>query len=270
MPMAQPGCESAPPYGLAYLSDPATNVGVDPSPGEARDAIPGAGMLNVFWAQEADTAAVAGALEQRAEEKPYRPITISLEAGTTGPGGTINWRFTDHFGVRAGMHYFSYEADDIEVEGIEYAGKLRLMSEPIGLDLYPWRGSSFRLTVGVLLNQNRLKGSATAAQPGTTIGIGENEYDVYDIGGLYLTVEQQQFSPFVAIGGNVYLGNKKRWSLMGELGVAYTGSPDIELRAGEPDKVNEADLKDERQQLEDATKDFKFYPILKLGVCFSF
>ena len=33
---------------------------------------------------------------------------------------------------------------------------LRLMSEPIGVDIYPWKKSSFRITVGIMLNQNEL------------------------------------------------------------------------------------------------------------------
>jgi hypothetical protein len=38
------------------------------------------------------------------EERSY-PISINAEVGTTGIGGTVGWRFHDHFGVRGGMHY---------------------------------------------------------------------------------------------------------------------------------------------------------------------
>ncbi|MCX7721815.1 MAG: hypothetical protein N2379_01975 [Verrucomicrobiae bacterium] len=212
-----------------------------------------------------------GGNESEAGKVPaYRPFTFAVEAGTTGPGVVGSWRFLGHLGLRAGLHYFSYSADDIEIEGINFGADLRLMWMPIGLDLYPSKNSSFRLTVGAVLNRNEFEGSARARDNGQTIEIGESIYDLQDIGGLSLELDQQTVCPYMAIGGNLYLGRAKRWSLMGELGVIYTDSPEVRLAPGVPGSVSEADLRAEIQEIEDVAKNFKFWPVIKFGLCFSF
>lgn len=204
----------------------------------------------------------------------YQPFSLGAEAGTTGFGGSASWRFADHLGVRAGLNYFSYTDDTREVEGITYRAKLKLMSEPIGVDFYPWKDRSFRITAGVLINQNKLEGvvpqDSVAGRTFIPIGEAGNTYDSAAVGDLNMKVDQLAASPYLAIGGNFYFDKAKRWSLSGELGVAYTGSPDVTLTTGNPGIVNPADLASEEAQLEDTAKKFKFYPILKIGVNFSF
>lgn len=227
-------------------------------------------QCGVTWVATQTEGPGGGTEIEKKKELDYRPFTISLEAGTTGPGVTVNWRFLNHFGLRAGFQYFGYSVDDIEVKGINYSADLRLMWTPVALDLYPWKSSSFRLTIGAFLNQNKLDGTATSTDPTKTIELGEHEYKLVDIGGLTLKAEQELISPFASIGGNVYLGRAKRWSLMGELGVIYTGSPDISLKPGYPGKVSPQDLAAEIKDIEDAASNFKFWPIIKFGICFSF
>jgi hypothetical protein len=208
------------------------------------------------------------------EEVAYQPFTIGAEAGTTGVGGSVNWRFSDHVGARAGLHYFSYSKDDNEIEGITYRTDLRLMSEPLAVDIYPWQSSSFRITVGVLLNQNELEGvvpqDQVAGRTFIPIGAAGNTYDSAAIGDLTLTADQMAVSPYLAVGANWYLDNAKHWSLAGEIGVAYTGSPDITLTTSNPGTVNPTDLASETAELEDAAGSYKFYPILKVSVNYSF
>lgn len=202
----------------------------------------------------------------------YQPFSLGAEAGTTGFGGAASWRFADHLGVRAGMNYFSYTDKTREVEGIKYNAKLKLMSEPIGIDFYPWKARSFRITAGVLINQNQLEGVVPQDQVfgRTFIDINGTLQDSAAIGDLNMKVKQLAVSPYLAIGGNFYFDKAKRWSLSGELGVAYTGSPDVTLTTGNPGTVPQQDLNAEARQIEDAAKKFQFYPILKLGVNFSF
>jgi hypothetical protein len=196
---------------------------------------------------------------------------LGLDAGTTGFGGSFNWRFTDHFGGRVGFDYFTYSKDDNDIEGIKYNTDLRLMSEPLALDIYPWAKRSFRITVGVLINQNQLEGQTAAVAPGQTFvefGNSANTYDLAGIGGLDLKVEQWPVCPYLSIGGNIYLDKAKHWSLSGEIGVAYTGSPDVMLTTGIPNTVNPADLNDEEDEISDSI--WQFYPIIKVSVNYSF
>jgi len=36
------------------------------------------------------------------------PYSIGVEAGTTGIGGNLGWRFSDYLGVETGFDYFNY------------------------------------------------------------------------------------------------------------------------------------------------------------------
>ncbi len=217
----------------------------------------------------------------------YRPFTLGLEAGTTGFGGSGNWRFADHWGVRAGFDYFQHSDSGDEFMGVKieivdgqvpepnflgYATinkKYRLMSEPLGLDIYPWKKSSFRITVGIMLNQNEVEG-VVPQDPvfgNTFLIIGGNRYDSANIGDLNMKLEQNLVAPYVSVGMSFYLDRQKHWSLGGELGVAYTGTPDVTLSTSKG-QVPQPDLDAEAQQIKDDA--WKFYPIVKVSVNYSF
>lgn len=222
-----------------------------------------------------------------AEEPDYRPFTISAEAGTTGLGGSVSWRFLDNFGVRGGVNYFSYDTEKYtyttRAPGLspavdqKYDGTTRLLSEPIAVDFYPSAKSAFRISLGALVNQNRFNATVQAdGVPGSAYVFNGVDYLQSAVGSLDLEVKQQTLSPYLSVGTSIYLDKARHWSLSGELGVAYTGSSKASLTApnhdialdGTPDFSN--DLNAEAQSVQkDASKD-KLYPIVKIGVSYSF
>jgi len=216
--------------------------------------------------------AETNAASEDAEVPTYRPFTLSLEASSTGPGVAADWRFADHFGARAGVNGFFGAAIDIgsrDIEGINYDTSLKLLSEPLALDIYPWKKSTFRITVGIMLNQNEVEGEVPQDPVfgNTFLTIGGNTYDSANIGDLNMKLEQNLVAPYVSIGMLFYLDKHKHWSLGGELGVAYTGTPDVTLSTS-TGLVPQPDLDSEAQQIEDGA--WKFYPIVKVSVNYSF
>jgi len=214
-----------------------------------------------------DTAAT-----EEASVPNYRPFTLGVEASSTGPGVAADWRFTDHFGARVGVNGFFGAAIDIsgrDIEGINYDTSLKLLSEPLALDIYPWRQSTFRVTVGIMFNQNEVEGVVPQAGAfgQTFITIGNNSYDSASIGDLNMKLEQPVVAPYVSLGMKFHLDKHKHWSLGGELGVAYTGTPDVSLSTS-TGLVPQSDLDAEAQQVEDGA--WKFYPIVKVSVNYSF
>ncbi|MFO1514735.1 MAG: hypothetical protein U1F83_17800 [Verrucomicrobiota bacterium] len=202
----------------------------------------------------------------------YRPFTLSLEASSTGPGVAADWRFAEHFGARAGVNGFfgaSIGIGNRDIEGINYDAKLKLMSEPLALDIYPWKSSTFRITVGIMLNQNQVEGQVPQDPVfgNTFIDINGTSYDSASIGDLNMKLEQNLVAPYVSIGMSFYLDKQKHWSLGGELGVAYTGTPDVTLSTSSG-LVPQQDLNAEAQQIEDGA--WKFYPIVKVSLNYSF
>jgi hypothetical protein len=143
---------------------------------------------------------VARAAEQ--DEPPdYRPVTLSLEGGTTGLGAGVAWRFMDHWGARAGVDVYRYTDSSYSIADIQYGSRIQLLSEPLTLDFYPWVKYSFRISAGMMFNQNSLTGET--GDTGTII-IDGHPFPVETTGTLHLKVEQQLVNPYLSIGGNFF------------------------------------------------------------------
>jgi hypothetical protein len=207
---------------------------------------------------------------------PYYPYDIGLEAGTTGPGVFGDWRFSNHLGVRAGVDYLPYNRSGT-VSDVDYTGKLRLLSEPLTLNLYPSKTSSFHLALGVALNQNQLTGTASGP-PNQTVNLDGMSFPYSDVGTLNIRIKQLAVDPYAAIRGNFFHFDKAHhWALGGELGGFYTGQPQVSLtRSGgvssataEGMQIDTA-LNNELQKAKHYARDFQFWPVLKLQVNYAF
>ena len=202
-------------------------------------------------------------------EVKYQPFTLSADAGTLGLGVEARWRFADHLGIRGGLNYFEYSEDGRDIEGVKYDADLKLFNAPLSLDIYPWDNRSFRISVGALINQNELTGFSPSQGAGNFIELGGVLVDSGAVGDISMKVEQETFSPFVSIGGDFHLNRSKSLSLGFELGVAYTGSPEVSMTATSGATFSPL-LAAEAQEIEDKAEDFKFYPIVKVSFNIAF
>jgi hypothetical protein len=229
----------------------------------------GGGLVLVGGAQGQETNAAAKTtteavtLEKPTTSRPdHYPISLGIEGGTTGFGGTAAWRFLPNLGIRGGMDYFSYSINGRDIQGVNYNGRLRLQSEPATLDIYPWRTSSFRISVGALFNQNEVTGDSTGS-----VAIDGIPYPSQQ---LALKVTQNTVNPYLSIGGNLfYFDRAHHWSLGGELGAAYTGSPTVTL-SNPTGGIPSGALESERKHVEDQIQNFKFWPVIKLTISYQF
>src|SRR5260221_2612437 len=90
--------------------------------------------------------------------EPYG-FTVGAEPCTLGAGVAANWRFADHLGIGGGFDHARITGNR-KINGVAYGATVRFMSEPLTLDLYPWKKSSFRVSAGVMFNQFDLNGTA--------------------------------------------------------------------------------------------------------------
>ena len=192
----------------------------------------------------------------------YRPFSIDAEAGTTGYGGAATWRFADHLGVRAGLDYFQYSFS-ANVQDAKYNLRIHLMSEPLALDLFPSRNSTFHLSLGALINQNQFTGANGSAQ---NITINGSPYFI-PANALSLKLKQPAVLPYASLGGNLYLGSRHHLFLSGELGAAY-GRWNASFT--DSSGISASDLAAEKSKVQNGANKVPVWPIIKIGIGYSF
>lgn len=189
-------------------------------------------------------------------------VSLAAKVGTTGLGLEAGFRVTDSINLRLGYYSFDY-GTDLEEEGIEYDGDLRLRNAALFADWHPFRGL-FRLSSGVVQTGNEFIGSAE-----DELVVGDNTYE----GSLEATVDWDGMAPYLGIGlGNAMRGG--RWSFSLDLGVMFTGSPGVRLDGEVNDPSLEdafrEDLEREEAALREELSDAKYYPVLSVGVAYRF
>lgn len=189
-------------------------------------------------------------------------FAVGGKAGTTGLGIEATWRLTDSVNLRGGYYAFDY-GTDLEEEGVEYDGDLKLRNAAVFADWHPF-GGAFRLSAGGVQSGNEFLGSADG-----DLDVGDNTY----AGQLEAEVSWSGLAPYLGIGfGNAMRGGRLSFSF--DLGVMFTGSPDVRLDGSVNDPALEdafaEDLARERDNLEDELSDVKYYPVVSLGFAYRF
>ena len=221
-------------------------------------------MRNLFVAALAAAFVASPALAQTRTSS----ASIGVTGGTLGIGPEIGWR-SDNFGVRGSATFFSLSRG-VDSDGIEYDGDLKLRSFGGSLDFYPG-GGGFRISGGVRAGKNRVE---LRAQPGatTSVEVGDVTYTGAQIGTLSGEVRPNKVAPTLTIG---YGGGRSSGIYFGiDAGAMFQGAPKVRnLVASGPISTNasfQAQLANERREIEDDIDNFKIYPILQLGLGYRF
>lgn len=177
---------------------------------------------------------------------------IGARAGTLGLGVDVARSFTPLFNARIGVNRYSY-GFDVDTDDVDYDGDLELDSAHALVDFHPWAGG-FRLTGGLLANDNRVEASGTHRPTG---------------GQVNTEIDFKDSAPYAGIGwGNATRGFLPvSWSI--DLGLVGQGSPRVDVSSNDPG-INDSDLQQEEDDLEDELEDFDVYPVISAGLIFRF
>lgn len=165
-----------------------------------------------------------------------------------------------------GGYFFGY-GRDVTKGDIAYDFDLKLRSFSLLMDVHPIPLMGFRLSGGVILNNNRVDMTAV---PQGTYEIGGQTYSGAQVGQLLGEMTFRKAAPYVGLGwGNAA---NSRIGFAFDLGVAFQGTPDVALDATGPiaqDPNFQADLQREEQNIQDDVKIFKYYPVVSIGLSFK-
>lgn len=193
-----------------------------------------------------------------------------LNVSTFGAGADVTLGLTSDLNLRTGVHLLSYGASTHK-SGIPIAYDLSLRSLPLLLDWFPLDdGSGFRISSGVILNNNKY---LATAEPAASYNIGGVVYTSDQTGKMNGDVTFRKFAPYVGIGwGNPFTA-KSRLSFSFDLGIAFQGKPDVSMVASGPiaaDPAFQANLRQEENDIKKEIDMFKYYPVISVGIAYRF
>jgi hypothetical protein len=194
-------------------------------------------------------------------------IGVSPKVGTLGAGVVISKGYSEKFSINIDLNTFSYDTTENE-NNIDYDFEFDLQTIGLLGNYHPF-GGSFRLTAGMYINNNEfnLTGKPNA---GGTFEIGNATYTAAQVGTLTGRVAFDSTAPYVGIGW----GNRpeKHFGFTLDIGALYQGSPELTLQAtgALANPALAADVERERQELQNDLDDFKWYPVVSLGLYFRF
>ena len=182
---------------------------------------------------------------------------IGVRVGTTGLGADVAWDVAPTLSARLGYSGGSLDYDT-STSAVSYDGKVKFSSINTFLDFAPL-GPLFRLTGGFVFSDSKYDVVGNAA------------------GGISVsgTVEPgKSAAPYLGIGyGNVSgLGV----NFYADLGVMVQGSPRASLTAncgslsGAACTTLQSQVAAEQRRLEDKLDNFRYYPVLNLGLTVGF
>lgn len=195
---------------------------------------------------------------------------VSGGVSSLGLGLQLGHKFNDAFGVRANVNGFSYDRSGNE-SGIEYDATAELRSAGVLADWHPFSGN-FRLSAGLYYNGTEIDMDGKPQNGGFEFN--GRRYDVTDVGTVKGHVEyENQVAPYVGLGWGT-LGGKRGFSFSVDVGVLFTGKPEARLSATCRSALTcdqlQRDTREEERQLQADLEDADIYPVLSIGLGYTF
>jgi hypothetical protein len=210
-------------------------------------------------------AAVVGLLAALQSPAHAEGHALGLKAGALGLGLEYTYTLNERVAFRGGFNGSEYGFDD-EESGITYDFDFVWDSLSLAVDFHPLK-SAFRLTAGLLKNDNRLE---ALSRPTTNVTIGDTVYTPQQIGTL---IGRASFDDATMLGVGWDWSREKRFGVSLDVGVLDQGDPTVTLLGTGPLLGNaafQADIAAETAELDASLADYDLVPYLTLGFVFRF
>jgi hypothetical protein len=200
---------------------------------------------------------------------PALDFAVGARAGTTGFGADAITSITPWLNLRASAGAFNYTYSDT-YDDVSYDAELDLKLAGLLLDFHPFRGA-FRISAGIYANGNNIGLDGTPTQ---SVQIGGLPFTPAQVGNITGTVEFPSSAPYLGIGWGNAVSKQNRFGVNFELGVLFQGSADVELQSNGGTLSNNpiltSQLEAEEQSIENDLSDFELYPVISMGLTYSF
>jgi hypothetical protein len=194
---------------------------------------------------------------------------FGIHASTLGAGAEFNFTANPYLVVRFDYNYYNDYSYTTTKDQIDYDAHLHLENYGAALDWHPFAGV-FLVSLGLFKDNNHIE---AVAKPSSNYIINGHSYPASLIGQLDGHVTFNSLAPYVGVGWNTLGSVDKGVGVELGLGVFYQGSPKVSLQASGPiasvPGANQ-DVLVEQQRLQDDWNNYRYYPVVNLGLVFRF
>ena len=199
--------------------------------------------------------------------------SLGLRGGTLGGGAELSYALSQRVAVRLNADGYTRK-DTHDEDNIQYEAKLKLQTVSLLGDLFPF-ANNFRISLGAMFNGNKL---TLKGQPsGGTFTVNDQTYTSAEVGSLDAKVDFNKAAPYFGIGYGRPIN--KGLSLIFDAGIMFQGSPKSKIDVtcgtaapqGSPRCTQlQNDAKAEQSRLDDSLHNLKYYPVISLGLAYTF
>ena len=203
-------------------------------------------------------------------QKQPLSLGVSTGIGTLGIGVNVAKSLTPQLNGRLGFNFGKFDASRTD-SGISYDSQLNLSSVQLFGDYYPFSSSGFRVTGGLVAQNNTF--SVTSKPSNGNYTIDNTQYSASAVGSL--TGEYKyanSIAPYIGIG--IGKSTSDGFGFNADLGVMFTGAPKVSLNASNPtfnnNPITRTQLDNQVRQTESDLKGFNVYPVISVGLSYGF
>jgi hypothetical protein len=196
-------------------------------------------------------------------------LSLTGKIGTLGLGAELDIALTDSLGARIGLNAFTYKYN-ANSSTVNYDFNLKLQTVSALADWYPFDESSFRTSVGVMYNNNKV--SLNGQPTGGTYTINGNPYSAGAISSLQDEITFNKLAPYIGIGWGKPAPTNQGWGMTTDFGVLFQGSPKTNLTVtctGIGPCPTATDIAAENNKLQNDLSNFKFWPVASIGITYQ-
>jgi hypothetical protein len=168
-------------------------------------------------------------------QQPFSRANVGVDISTLGIGVNGGILLTQIFDARLMAHFFGYNNGRIEVDNFNIYGGIHLDSAAIAADLYPWN-APIRLSAGLMFFNNNYASGTMRLAAGANFTLNNEEFwaaggDAVPLtGSVELAFHSIRPAPTLTFGFGKFIPRSNRhWSFPSEFGVAFTGTPTINV-----------------------------------------
>lgn len=202
--------------------------------------------------------------------KNKKPFSVGVNAGLLGVGINLSLPLDNDLSFRLNLNKFTYNLNK-KYKKVDFSGDLNIFNLGALVDYFP-SNNFFRFTAGAYLNKNKITAVSQFTKT-ITVKIYNTKQKFTDHVVIDSEAKFDNISPYFGLGFGHKI-EKKGWNTTFDMGVLYQGLPTLTYNTTTNYELTkqrvERDIEKEKKRVEKFAKKYRFYPVVSVGISYSF